>query len=125
LTIHGPDPFHTDAASFVLGETLIGLLRRIRDDLKAAQNDQILERPVLGAVVCLRVLLEAFPQYGFHCHPLDIKEWREQYFQWLDANIGKIRLKAKDKVELREIAAKEFDRVLELSKSKGYRLENR
>ena len=52
MAIHGPDPLQTDAASFVLGETLINLQRRIRDDLKAAKTDGCLERPVVGAVVC-------------------------------------------------------------------------
>lgn len=125
MGIHGPKPLDAEAAEFVLAQTLVSLLRRVRDDLKSADTDKVIERPVMGAVVCLRVLLEAFPEYGFYCHPLDIREWRERYFQWLDANIGKIRLKAKDKKLLRENAAKEFDRVLELSHSKTYRLGDR
>jgi hypothetical protein len=56
---------------------------------------------------------------------VDVQKWREQYFQWLEANIGKIRLKPKDKALLRANAAKEFDRVLELSRSKTYPLGDR
>lgn len=70
-------------------------------------------------------LLEAFPEYGFHCHPLDITEWRDRYFAWLDANLPALRLKAKEKILFRANAEREFDRVLRLSRSKGYRLENR
>lgn len=81
MTIHGPDPFHTDEASFVLGRTLVKLRRELRDDLKAAENDNVIERKALGAVVCLRVLLEAFPGYGFHVHTDDVKEWRAAYLK--------------------------------------------
>lgn len=125
MGIHGPEPLDTDAASFAFGKILINLQRQVRDDLKAAQTDQEIERPVLAALVCLRALLESFPDYRFHCHPADVQKWREQYFQWLDATIGKIRLKPKDKARLRDNAAKEFDRVLELSKSKTYPLGDR
>lgn len=123
MAIHGPEPFQTDAASYVLGETLVNLQRRIRDDLKAAESDKVIERPVLGAVVCLRVLLEAFPAFGFQCHTEDIQEWRQQYLAWLEANLSRIKLKANDKKLLRENAVKEFDRIEKLSDATCYRLD--
>src|SRR5688500_19767079 len=52
-------PYTTLFRSNALGETLVHLQRRIRDDLQAAQSDGVLERPVLGLLVCLRALLEA------------------------------------------------------------------
>jgi hypothetical protein len=125
MGFHGPEPLDTDAASFAFGKILINLQREVRDDLKAAQTDKVVERPVLAALVALRALLEAFPDYRFHCHAVDVQMWRDQYFQWLDATIGKIRMKPKDKIRLRENAAKVFDRVLEMSKSKTYPLGDR
>jgi hypothetical protein len=123
MTIHGSDPLHTDEASFVLGETLVQLQRRIRDDLKAAESDGRIERPVLGAVVCLRALLEAFPGYGFHCHTKDIEQWREQYLAWFDANQKRIRrLSAKERKLMREKAVSEFERVLAHTEATCYRL---
>ena len=123
MTIHGSDPLHTDEASFVLGETLVQLQRRIRDDLRAAENDGKLERPVLGAVVCIRALLEAFPGYGFHCHTKDVEQWRDEYLKWYDEKGRKrIRLRAKEKDLLREKAVAEFDRVLAHTEATGYRL---
>jgi hypothetical protein len=123
MGFHGPKPMETDAATYVLGETLVNLQRRIRDDLKAAAADKVTERPVLGALACLRALLEAFPEHGFHCHPEDIEEWRDQYLAWFDANASKIRLKAADKKQMRELAVKKFDRVAELGEGSGYRLD--
>jgi hypothetical protein len=123
MAIHGPDPLYTDAASFVLGETLVNLQRRIRDDLKAAQSDQRLERPVLGALLCIRAIVEAFPDHGFHCHTEDICEWRDQYLAWLDANLPRIKMKAGDKKLLRQHAVNEFDRVEKLSDASAYRLD--
>ena len=123
MTIHGSDPLHTDEASFVLGETLVQLQRRIRDDLRAAVNDGKLERPALGAVVCIRALLEAFLGYGFHCHTKDIRQWRDEYLKWYDEKgRKKIRLRAKEKDLLREKAVVEFDRVLAHTEATGYRL---
>ena len=123
MTIHGPDPFHTDEASFVLGRTLVNLQRELRDDLTAAQKDDVIERKTLGTVVCLRVLLEAFPDYGFHVHTADVSEWRDAYFAWLDANISRIRLPAGKKKQLRENAVAEFSRLGELSQATTYRLD--
>ncbi|HVK18944.1 MAG TPA: hypothetical protein VM533_18585 [Fimbriiglobus sp.] len=123
MAIHGPDPLHTDAASFVLGETLVALQRRIRDDLTASQSDRCLERPVLGALLCIRAIVEAFPDHGFHCHTEDIQEWRGQYLAWLDANLPRIKLKSGDKKLLRQHAVSEFDRVEKLSDGSAYRLD--
>ena len=123
MAIHGPDPLHTDAASFVLGETLVGLQRRIRDDLEAARSDRRLERPALGALLCLRAIVEAFPDHGFHCHTEDIREWRDQYLAWLDANLPRIKMKSGDKKLLRQHVVSEFERVEKLSDASGYRLD--
>ena len=122
MTIHGPDPLHTDEASFVLGQTLIELQRRIRDDLHSAKTDSVLERPVLGAVLCVRALLEAFPDYGFHCHTRDFEEWRDLYLAWYDRESVRFPLSVRAKKKLRENAVVEFERVLVHTEATGYRL---
>ncbi len=122
MTIHGPDPLHTDEASFVLGQTLVELQRRIRDDLRMARTDGVVERPILGAVLCIRALLEAFPGYGFHCHTKDIEEWRDLYLAWYDQESVRFPLSAKARKKLRENAVDEFERVLAHAEATGYRL---
>ena len=125
MKIHGPDPLETDASSFAVGETIIWLLRKIRDDLRAAETDGEIHRSVLGHLVCLRVLLEGIPDYRFHSHPDDMKKFRDQYLAWFDAHAKRFRFTAKQKKSHREKALKEFEQVLAYSKSKTYPLGDR
>jgi hypothetical protein len=114
----------TDAASFLLGETLVGLQRRIRDELADAKKDKKkIELAVLGAVAAVRALVEAFPEHGFQCHTEDFEEWRDSYLEWLDAHSDKFPLNAKHKKLLRENAVNEFERILKHCDDSGYRLD--
>ena len=124
MPIHGPKILHTDEASFEVGRTMVALQRKIRDDLVEAQSDKKVERPVLGALVCLRALLEAIPDHDFVVHPDDVNDWRDQYVAWFKKNRGKMRkIKAAEKDKLLENALSEFDRVLKRAGSKTYRLD--
>lgn len=124
MTIHGPKPLHTDEASFEVGRTLVALQRRIRDDLIAAQSDGKIERPVLGALICLKAILVAEPSYDFQVHRDDITEWRDQYVEWFKANRSKFRkLRAAQKDEAVDNAVQLFNEVLELAGSTAYRLD--
>ena len=124
MPVHGPEILHTDEASFEVGRTMVALQRRIRDDLIAAESDSTMERPLLGALVCLRAILEAFPDHGFAVHAADVKEWRDKFDAWFKKNQGRMRkLKSAERNMLLKNVHSEFDRVLTRAISKGYRLD--
>ena len=90
----------------------------------AAESDSTMERPLLGALVCLRAILEAFPDHGFAVHPADVNEWRDKFDAWFKKNQGRMRkLKAAERNMLLKNIHSEFDRVLTRAISKGYRLD--
>ena len=103
----------------------MALQRRIRDDLIEAQSDGMVERPVLGALICLRAIMVAVPNHNFHVHRKDINEWRDSYIEWFKRNRGKFRkLRAAQKDEALDTAVALFNEVHDLAESNGYRLDS-
>ena len=121
MTVSGPNPLDSFEAETIYGRTFFNLQKIIDADLKLAESDTRTDRGVLGAVVAQRVLLEAFPQYGFKCHTKDFECWKDQYLEWFDKNSKRIRMKKAERDQMRQNAVNEFDRIIELSQPVSYR----
>lgn len=113
MKVNGPRPLDSENAETAYGSLFFHLQKIIEADLRLASADNRYDRAIMGAVVAIRVLIEADVTLGTTgCHKQDFIEWKERYLKWLDSNSQKIfRQKAK-REEMRKLAEAEFDRII-------------
>ncbi len=120
MPINGPRPLDSENAETAYCRVFFYLEKIIAADLQLAESDDRTDRAILGAVVALRVLLEAHPEFGFHCHASDFAGWKSRYLAWFDANAARLQRTAAARRKMRKLAEAEFDRILQLCDGKGY-----
>ena len=88
---------------------------KIKKDLLAAKHDDIIERPVLGWLVCLLALVEGNTGVYAAFGEDDMIEWKTWYLEWFDANEKKFP--KRHKTNMRKEAEALFDELIENSGS--------
>lgn len=117
MRINGPLPLDSENAETAYCRTFFYFQKIIAADLVFAESDDRRDRAIMGAVVAMRVLLEANPQFGFHCYKCDFREWKTKYLKWFDANAKRLQRTKPARDKMRRLAEQEFDRILALCQS--------
>jgi hypothetical protein len=116
MGVWGAGTFQSDAAADFLDEQVERLCAFIREDLKSAKTDRILERQMLAALACLRAILsqtvvdeEAAAMIDYR----EVESWRDEYLKWFDSVSDSLEAPQENVARLRQNAESEFSKLLQ------------
>ncbi len=109
----GTGIFENDSALDFLGDIERSMIDRIRVDLDTLDNGY-LDRVTPATISILLAMAHHIPPTRLHLDPAELKEFRQRYLQWFDANAHEYGGEDAVLNEMRAKAASEFDALIAL-----------
>src|SRR4051794_37510300 len=112
----GPGKFQSDSSSDFRDHLITELREFIESDILKASEDNVLERPTIGAVACLTAVLQETVEKvnrDFFLSPEQVRVWRDRYMAWLERAFVQADADSNFRCQSRDRARREFTRLLQ------------